>query len=326
MTYMLNKGVALEKKLCNLFFVLCFGFPFPAFSWGFFAHQQINRYAVATLPAGMFPFYKLNLRFLTEKSVNADKRKYAVPGESAKHFIDFEFYKNIDTPQKLVTSSGMPINACPKHGQLPWNIIQVQRQLTKAFLQKDKAKIIKLSADLGHYVADAHVPLHTTENYNGQMTNQEGIHTLWESRLPMLFFETYDFFVGPACYIQDPADHIWEIIKQSHRLVHDVLRLEHQLSQKYSTKYSFEYDGNKLKKQYTREFSMAYHNALNGQVEQCFRQAVLQVGNFWLTAWINAGSPNLDDLLDVESNDKQYEEQSYPKTPDLLKDIRICQE
>ena len=37
-----------------------------------------------------------------------------------------------------------------------------------------------LRADLGHYLADAHVPLHTG-NYSSQRTNQTGIHALWET-------------------------------------------------------------------------------------------------------------------------------------------------
>ena len=41
--------------------------------------------------------------------------------------------------------------------------------------------VLRTAADLGHYLADAHVPLHTTGNYNGQRTNQTGIHALWET-------------------------------------------------------------------------------------------------------------------------------------------------
>ena len=64
-----------------------------------------------------------------------------------------------------------------------------------AFIEKDSDKILKYSADLGHYIADAYVPLHTTENYNGQLTGQKGIHAFWESRLPELFSEDYNYLV-----------------------------------------------------------------------------------------------------------------------------------
>ena len=49
-----------------------------------------------------------------------------------------------------------------------------------------------------YYVGDAHVPLHTTENYNGKMTGQKGIHGFWESRLPEINADNYNFFVLKA--------------------------------------------------------------------------------------------------------------------------------
>src|SRR4029453_7600387 len=87
------------------------------------------------------------------------------------------------------------------HGILPYNLEPLLMHLIDAFLKKDARRILQLSADIGHYIADAHVPLHTSQNYNGQLTGQEGIHAFWESRLPELFSERYDFFVGKAGYI-----------------------------------------------------------------------------------------------------------------------------
>ena len=77
--------------------------------------------------------------------------------------------------------------------------MKMQQRLTKAFQDRDAKKIIQLSSEFGHYIGDAHVPLHTTENYNGQLTNQVGIHAFWESRIPELFADTeFDYFVGKA--------------------------------------------------------------------------------------------------------------------------------
>ncbi len=73
-------------------------------------------------------------------------------------------------------------------------------RLTTAFKNKDPAKILKLSAELGHYIADFHVPLHASSNHNGQYTNQKGIHGFWESRIPELLAqpETYLPLAGVA--------------------------------------------------------------------------------------------------------------------------------
>lgn len=211
-----------------------------------------------------------------------------------------------------------------EHGQLPWAILNVHKQLTKAFINKDISQILKLSADLGHYVADAHVPLHTTQNYNGQMTGQEGIHALWETRLPTLFFDRYNLFVGQADYIDDPFTHIWKIIGASHALVSKVLDVEKQVSAQHAaiTKYSFEQDGSQTKKQYSLAFSTAYHEALEGQVEERMQASIIQIGSFWLTAWMNAGCPNLDDLntaTSIQDEDDKLLEQTI-----RLENVRSC--
>ena len=65
------------------------------------------------------------------------------------------------------------------YGIVPFHINRVSYWLIDAFKQHDVDRIIELSTDLGHYIADANVPLHTTENYNGQLTGQYGIHGFW---------------------------------------------------------------------------------------------------------------------------------------------------
>ena len=101
-----------------------------------------------------------------------------------------------------------------------------------AFMLRDPDLILKRSADLGHYIADAHVPLHTTENYNGLLTNQEGIHAFWESRLPELFSDDFNFFVGKASYISNPQLAAWKAIQTSHLAVDSVLTMERAVVRK----------------------------------------------------------------------------------------------
>src|SRR5690242_16771149 len=139
----------------------------------------------------MVPFYKKNIRYIEESAVNPDRRRYIAPDEAPRHFIDLDNYGDsaiFKLPRywnQAVEKFGEDsLNA---HGILPWNIQRVYLQLKDAFFIRNPDRILKLSADLGHYIADAHVPLHTTRNYNGQLTNQIGIHAFWESRLPELF-------------------------------------------------------------------------------------------------------------------------------------------
>ena len=62
--------------------------------WGFFAHQKINQMAVFLLPPEMMGFYKKNLDYVQEASVNPDRRRYAIAEEAPRHYIDMEEYKD----------------------------------------------------------------------------------------------------------------------------------------------------------------------------------------------------------------------------------------
>src|SRR5688500_4380112 len=116
-------------------------------------------------------------------------------------------------------------------------------RLTKAFREKNMAAILKLSAETGHYIGDAHVPLHASSNHNGQYTNQRGIHGFWESRVPELLAEAqWDFFIGKATYISRPLQFTWARVLESAAAVDSVLRFERELNKRYppDRKYAFE--------------------------------------------------------------------------------------
>jgi hypothetical protein len=199
------------------------------------------------------------------------------------------------------------------HGIVPWHIEVMMRKLTWAFKKNDLNMVLKYSAEIGHYVADAHVPLHTTENYNGQLTNQKGIHGFWESRLPELYSSSYDFLVGKAKYIESPIDLAWETVKASHAAVDSVLKFEAQLNERFrpDRKYAVEVRNGVTIKTYSEEYSQAYDKMIEGQVERRLRQSLIDVGSLWYTAWVNAGQPDLDKLDNNTSNDslKKAEEE-----------------
>jgi hypothetical protein len=168
---------------------------------------------------------------------------------------------------------------------------------------------------MGHYVADACVPLHTTRNYNGQLTGQRGIHGLWESRIPELLASNYDFFTGPAPYLKNPTAAIWTTVTRSNAAVDSVLRFEKELTQKTpeDQKYGFEERGGRTSRVYSQEFARAYHQKLNGQVERQMRYAVRMVGAFWYTCWVDAGQPDLTPLLQYQMSKEERAEMEQEK-------------
>lgn len=269
-------------------------------SWGFFAHMQINRLAVFTLPKGISRFYKSNLKYLSDHAVDPDKRRYADTAEAPRHYLDVELYENnIDSiPRKwddALSKYGNP--KLQENGILPWQIQKSYYKLVGAFKERDSAKILIYSAYLGHYIADAHVPLHTTQNHNGQLTGQTGIHAFWESRLPELFSKNYNYLVGRAEYIENPLTEAWKIITHAHSLVDSVLQCETEISAIFPEyrKYSYSERKDQVLKQYSKAYSKAYHDKMNHMVERQMRSAIYKTGSFWYSAWIDAGQPSLED-------------------------------
>ena len=233
-------------------------------AWGFYAHKLINRLAVFSLPPEMIVFYKPNIHFLEDHAVDPDKRRYAVYGEAPRHYIDLDHYPS-DSLDHLAfywkdAVERFSIDTLMQRGIVPWQIVRVYHQLTRAFMEKDPARILKLSADLGHYIGDANVPLHTTSNYNGQLTGQHGIHGFWESRIPELYASRYDFFVGKANYLSNPQNTAWKAVKNAHKAVDSVLSFEKLLNKAIpgDKKYSFEERNGQTIKVYSKAFSLAY--------------------------------------------------------------------
>ena len=209
-------------------------------------------------------------------------------------------------------------------GILPYFLPRYYSKLVKAFKDKNAKRILQLSADIGHYIGDAHVPLHTTENYNGQLTNQVGIHGFWESRLPELFAdEEYDFFVGKAEYIPDMNKYIWEVIEDSHALLDDVLAFEKELSIIFPADQQFCFE-NRLEKTIRtqcEDYCKAYHNKLDGMVERRMQDAIQSIGSVWLSAWIDAGQPDVRKILEVDWN--KIDEEAQKELEALFRNSNI---
>jgi len=341
--------------------------------WGFYAHRQINRLAVYTLPDELAAFYKSNIEFVSAHAVDPDKRRYAASLEGPRHYIDLErfggsmkdlplnfpdfhrkytylycvqgtdsvrvhyrekrlevgeeqhfikqwqyqeWYREHVWPAYRQEAVSLPFATIPdlpvhcdrlslvdtmmQHGVLPYHLVDMQSWLTSAFRQNKLDRVLQLSAEIGHYIGDATVPLHTTENYNGQLTGQRGIHAFWESRIPELFAEeNFDVLVGAAEYIPDKSGFYRSLVTTSHSHVDSVLLIEADLRTKLPEEVQdcFEERLGRVVKVPCRDFARAYYERLDGMVEEQFRTAIRSVGSAWYTAWVDAGKPNLSGQL-----------------------------
>ncbi|HEY0272855.1 MAG TPA: zinc dependent phospholipase C family protein [Chitinophaga sp.] len=281
-----------------------FGFlPLPVHAWGFFAHQRINRMAVFALPPEMLVFYKPHIDYLTRHATDPDRRRYVMAGEAPRHFIDIDHYgpppyDNLPHNWQAAVDR-YTTDTLNRYGILPWHLERLVQALTNAFMTRNGPRILKLSADIGHYVGDAQVPLHASTNHNGQLSGQEGIHALWESRIPELFADTqFSYWIGLAQYLPSPQQFIWEAVISSGRAADTVLRAEQTLRQQYpeAERYAFGFRKGKLARDYAYAYTQRYQQLLGDMVVRRMRASMAGVASIWYTAWVNAGQPDLRGL------------------------------
>jgi hypothetical protein len=295
--------------------ILLLSLNIKCFCWGFFAHKKINNYAVYLLPPEMIGLYKKNIEFISEHAVDPDRRRNVMPEEAPRHYIDIDHYGKypfVELPRiwdSAIAKYGK--DTLMAYGIAPWNVLGMLTRLTEAFKEKNLSKILKTSADMGHYIADAHVPLHCCINHNGLLTDQKGIHAFWESRIPELLADKeFDFFIGKAEYIKRPGEYIWARVLESAKAADSVLTIEKELSRQFATdkKYAYEQRNGVMVRQYSSAYTVAYNDRLNGMVERRMRLAIASIASFWYTAWVNAGQPNLTDLAKQKLSETDIKE------------------
>src|ERR1035437_8748183 len=277
----------------KLVLILCTaGLSSLLISWGIFGHEHINRSAVFALPAPLQSLFYNHIDFITQESTVPDLRKYTLndKSENPRHFIDLENYGSIDSLPKTMAEAKAKYDDkfLQSNGILPWYIQDLMDKLTKAFKEKKKTEILFIAADLGHYLGDANMPLHTSANFDGQKTDQKGIHSLWEARLPEMFGKNYNYSTGDAKFIDDVPKEIWRIVMSSHKLMDTLLLKDHELRTKFAADKIFKADGDgkPLKNKYGQavfsdEYAAQLHGSLNGMVEKQMRASIIASANFW---------------------------------------------
>jgi hypothetical protein len=295
-------------------------------SWGEAGHLRINRAAVLSLPEPMQSFFYNHIDYVTQASPIPDLRRYLLDdkAENARHYFDMENFGHYDSiPLTLADANTVySKDFLSKNGILPWYIENRMIELTRAFKEKRKTEILFLAAELGHYIGDANTPLHTTVNYDGQMTDQKGMHSFWETRMLKMFSGEYNYYSGEAVYIKDIRQEIKCMILTSNALADTLLRIDRELKQSFPSdllyfKIKRDSTDKEEKLVYTDEYAKEYHQRLNGMVEKQIQKSIVATSSFWYTAWVNAGKPDLSNMDPFD--------QTARNRKSLKKDLKLFQ-
>jgi hypothetical protein len=264
--------------------------PTSVDAWGFEAHRFIVSRAIDLLPDEIRPFFEANRAFIVERAIDPDLwRNAGFTEEPPNHFLDFDAYGKYpfdDLPRaydEAVKAHG--IEKLRANGLLPWRTHDMAGRLIRGFeaLHKNgqyaRSDIRYFSAIIGHYVADAHVPLHSVLNYNGQLTGQTGLHNRWEDDLFLRYQKQLTLAPGPVRRIQNERDFIFDTLLESTQLVPGVLAADKEAIGDRDT-----YDD-----QYFETFFARTRPAL----EKRLNDSITGVASIIVSAWEQAGKPAL---------------------------------
>jgi hypothetical protein len=280
-----NKIKLLLKK--RIFLPIIFISSFLFLGWGGVGHSIINyRTILSALPE--MEFFETWADSLQAHASDADQRKSWDPTEGPKHYIDIDNYPEFiatgTIPQdfdSLVAIHGLSF--VMDQGILPWTILKTADSIQAAFEINDMHKAMLFSADLGHYIADGHMPLHITRNYNGQYTNQTGVHSRYESSL-IGDFQSQIIYDGDSLeYIENLSDFVFNMLYENYQYVDSVL---------YADSVAEAYAGNHNTTTYYNKFWETAKNFTIG----LFQKASYSIACVIYSEWIDAGG--LTDISD----------------------------
>ena len=296
---MKKNSILLRTFAASLILAIVLVSPSYLLSWGFWAHKEINKGAIASLPEPLRGYFQEHADSIIQRSVEPDLRRFSDKEEGFTHYIDIDRYGKYPFPDlprsydAAVAKFGKGV--VDSNGTVPWRIAAFLEGLTKAFRDRDTVSIIFYASNLGHYVADAHVPLHAAENYDGQMTNQKGVHARWESGIPERYGSAFHFNIRPAEFLSNPLNTAFEAVLESSRLVDSVLAFDRQALAETPEpeRYVQKTIRGRVVNEYSDAYYQRYHRLLNGMVERRMDDAIHGVASYWYTAWVNAGKPEL---------------------------------
>lgn len=253
------------------------------YAWGPTGHRLANDWGVGTLPPEIRGFFEANRQFLIDHSNDPDDWIKKDRFEAKHHhiYLDkyglFPFLALPHSFRQAVTTYGS--GRVNRDGLLPWQIGEYSLRLTNALKARNWEEAKLDAAVLGHYVADAHDPLNTTQNFDGQLTRQPGLSTRFGVRL----IDRYaSFFISRpegAEKIDDPTEYAFQICLEAHTWVEQVI-----LADRKSLEGLRDYGDDYFDRFYTQIGSTAM---------QEISRSAHDAGSYWYTAWLNAGRPEL---------------------------------
>lgn len=256
-------------------------------SWGEKVHRKINTACVEVLPSKLDKM-KTWIPILAEHSVDPDKRRKTDKNEFVRHFIDLDNYSGFLKDGKIeedfnIICQKYSREMVMKNGTLPWVTDSTYKALVSNFKTKDFGRAALTAADLGHYVADGFMPLHTSANYDGQLSNQKGIHSRFEEKMINQHIDNIEIKISGVDKIKNTSNYIFGYLYKNFECVDDLLLAD---------SISYEYSG--------KNYNATYYDRMWNESEvfttNLINSAAQKVASLIYKAWLEAGKPQIQEL------------------------------
>jgi len=258
-------------------------FPAELKAWGNNAQRLIVNRAVDTLPAEIRPFFEANRNYFVQHVNDPMNMLDKHPNERQNHFIELDKYGKF------------PFEALPRNykaavakyskskidstGLLPWQIGVYSAKLTEDLKAGRWEEAKQDAAFLADYVAEAHDPFNTTENFDGTMSGQRGVNERFNTVLIDRYGSFFPLNPHDASFITDPTDFAFDVCLNAHSNVESILLADRSARRGLSS--------------YTDEYYDRFYNLAAASLIRQLSDASTDVGSYWRTAWENAGKPQL---------------------------------
>lgn len=268
--------------------------PVVVSGWGFDVHRWITERAVDGLPAELKPYFAERRAFVAEHSVDPDLWRVVNLSsprgeEDPNHFLDID---GLDEPRPFTNVprtweayvARYGTEKANRMGRLPWRTEDIYRLLVGRF--QDVARnpgsyagenAAYLSAIIAHYIEDAHVPFHAVVSYDGQATNQRGIHSRFESELVLRYRDAWKLAPVKIHPVGNVRDFIFSRLIEGEALVGHILTAD-----RAATK------GREL---YDDGYFRVFQKGAGEVVERRLSEAASAVASVIVAAWKEGGSP-----------------------------------
>jgi hypothetical protein len=253
------------------------------YAWGPAGHRLVNGAAIGCLPGQIRGFFEANRQFLLDHANDPEEWVKKDRYERMRHFIyldKYGYFPYLNLPhdyKAAVVRYGS--GRIGRDGNLPWQIGEYSLKLTNALRTQNWDEVKEDAAALGFYVADAHDPLHTTQNRDGQLTRQTGLAERFGVRLIDRYSSFFMLHPPEAAKIDDPTEYAFGMALEANTWVDRILFADLRAREDLPD--------------YSEDYLNRFYTQIGATAMQEINSAAHDTGSYWYTAWLNAERPAL---------------------------------